>query len=200
MGLVCLLGGARKALDNNKITVFVCVCMLLTATIRAARAFDIRRVTTTIRNNNRKDTRGRKEVADLCRHGTRDERFVKGKGGKVGKAPNLGWNGTTEIIAMQLQEFHGRENANVIDATRQLIVIDICKLNRGAKQKGEKSSPQQDNKAHSQQTRYEMQRTQLRQVCEGEKFIGETASQLIKVQIQKDQFSQKTHFGRNGGS
>ena len=103
----------------------------LRATIRAARAFDVGRRATAIRDDNRKDPGWGEEVTDFRGHGTRNEGVVQGKGGEVGEGTDPRRNGTGESVRMHLQEFHGRENSNVVDATRQLIVIDICETKRG---------------------------------------------------------------------
>ena len=105
--------------------------LFLRATIRAAIAFDVRRGAAAIRDDGRKDPGRGEEVADFRWHDARNEGVVEGKRGEVGEGTDLRRNGARESVRMHLQEFHGRENSNVVDATRQLIVIDICETKRG---------------------------------------------------------------------
>lgn len=114
--------GDQAELESPKIrSLYAC----LRTTIRAARAYNVGCDATTICNDSGEDSRGSEQVTNLGRHCARDERLVECKGGEVDESSNLSWNGTGEIIIVNLQELHSPEHANIVDASRQLVVVDI---------------------------------------------------------------------------
>ena len=98
----------------------------LRATIRAGRALNVGRGTATIRNHSCEDTGRTKEVTDFCGHDTRNESLVESKGCQTGKGANFRRDGTSKVIVVQLEKFHGSEHTNIVDATRQLVVVHVC--------------------------------------------------------------------------
>lgn len=98
----------------------------LRTTIRAARTLNVGCGAAAIRNHGSENTGRIEEIADFAGHDAGNECFVEGKGGQAGKGSNFGGNGTSEIVRVKLQEFHGTKYANIVDTTRQLVVIHVC--------------------------------------------------------------------------
>jgi hypothetical protein len=113
------------------------VLSLRLATVRAATANNVRTWLTAIGNERiqapTKTGRGA-QVANRLRHGTGNGRFMQREDAEPGKVADSVRDGPGKEVAIQLQEFHGVKHANLIDAARHLIVIQIKLRQRGETQ------------------------------------------------------------------
>lgn len=107
---------------------------LRSAAIRAAIANNVWTRETAIGNERIQSatkTGIRAQVADGLRHDTRNGRFMQGKDSELEKVADSFGDGSSKEIVVQLQEFHFIIHSNVINAARELIIVQI-KLRQGS--------------------------------------------------------------------
>lgn len=98
------------------------------STIGAARARNVRVGERAVGNQGSQDAslvRRSQQVADRLRHRARNVGFMQSKGRHIEVGADRLGDSAGELVFVQLHELHVREDADAVDASRKLVVVDI---------------------------------------------------------------------------
>ena len=160
-------------------------------TIRATVASDIRIWLVAIGNQTSKDSDvSSHQLTYRVRHGTGNVVLVKSEGSHLGISTDRLWNLTSKHVGMQLQKLHFRKGSNIIDTTREAIVVEI---QLGQTAQGEETTWE----ASGQIVVIQIQKDQFGQVFD---FRRDAAGQSATLHAPHGQLGQETNLARNGSN